>query len=749
MHFKSFLLTGICLISISHFLLAQVAPFERQENIPVQKEEVLLKHAWVGGLNNPQFSGIDFNDDGVEDLFVFDKAGNHILTFLNNGTPNQVDYTFAPQYASYFPEGLHDWVVLVDYTQDGLPDIFTFNITSPSIHKATRNIDGSISYTLVAERLLYQGLSGVINILGSSIDIPGFADINGDGDIDVLAFDFGGNYVEYFENQSQELTSTPDDTIWFERITKCWGHFRENNDDNGITLDNCGEFIASDAPSSQIANQAVHSGSSMLIWDLDNDADKDIILGDVSFPNLVKITNAGTPMEATTFLYDANFPMYDTPVNLPIFPAAFAIDVNNDGLKDMLVAPSERNSISTQQVWHYQNIGNEEEVLLAHQQTDFLLGDMMDAGVRSYPLWVDYNRDGLLDILVGNYGYYNFETELYEAAFQLYENTGTTTNPRFNWITDDYQNLKSNGHVGLCPSLVDFDNDGDLDLIAGTEIGNILYFENIAPTDAPIQWTNSPDTLIALPFENALTPCVYDVDGDGQLDLVVGEKSGKLNYVRNNSTTSSTLSFELIDNFWGGVDVKELGTPFGYSAPYIYDFTNTDGTTQAYLFVQADNGKIHVFTDLDQSTFTLVSNNFSNINEGGRGGLALADINGDGAAEMLVGNYRGGLSFFTQQTIDVMDNVEELEAGNLNAKGVKIYPNPARDIIYWELPSSSKTNNYKGQLLDVKGRVLQEIEKHKIKGQMDISSMRTGIYFLRFFSGDRTPIAIKKILILK
>ncbi len=84
-----------------------------------------LEYPWVGGLNSPQFGKIDINLDGRKDLVIFDRQGNRILPFINNGIPDSVSYTFHPELASLFPP-LHDWVYFYDYDCDGKEDIFTY-----------------------------------------------------------------------------------------------------------------------------------------------------------------------------------------------------------------------------------------------------------------------------------------------------------------------------------------------------------------------------------------------------------------------------------------------------------------------------------------------------------------------------------------------------------------------------------------------------------------------------------------------
>ena len=97
--------------------------FEQQINVSVIKDNVELKNPWSGGLNFCQFSKIDLNLDGIEDLFVFDKSGKNgtqngakISTFLFNNFSNE--FIFSHEYSSSFPE-LRDWVLLIDFDLDG------------------------------------------------------------------------------------------------------------------------------------------------------------------------------------------------------------------------------------------------------------------------------------------------------------------------------------------------------------------------------------------------------------------------------------------------------------------------------------------------------------------------------------------------------------------------------------------------------------------------------------------------------
>ena len=87
-------------------------------------------YAFVGGLIAPQFSNMDFNEDGLQDLFIFDRNSNSIITLLKKNGKGNFEYEYAPQYQEMFP-ALSQWALLYDYNQDGIEDIFTSSTIYP------------------------------------------------------------------------------------------------------------------------------------------------------------------------------------------------------------------------------------------------------------------------------------------------------------------------------------------------------------------------------------------------------------------------------------------------------------------------------------------------------------------------------------------------------------------------------------------------------------------------------------------
>lgn len=80
-----------------------------------------LPNAFAGGLNASQFSKIRLNDDEREDLVVFDRASSKVSTFLAQADGS---FRYDPSYEVAFPAA-YNWLLLVDYDNDGKRDLFT------------------------------------------------------------------------------------------------------------------------------------------------------------------------------------------------------------------------------------------------------------------------------------------------------------------------------------------------------------------------------------------------------------------------------------------------------------------------------------------------------------------------------------------------------------------------------------------------------------------------------------------------
>jgi len=462
--------------------------FQRYDGYQVNVNSNPLVYPWAGGLNFIQASNIDLNLDGINDMVLFDRSGNKLKTFIRNASTSNVNYTYAPQYQNKFPE-MEEWVLLHDYNCDGKADIFTFSNHSGAfgirVYKNISSTVGGLQFTL-AKNLIqskYYPNQNPIGLYVSRVDIPALADIDNDGDTDIVTFVIGGGFLEYHKNKSKELYGTCDSLV-FEVKNHCWGYASENPFNNQFKLyDICSSNVSNPEMQKYEGNTKEAQrdpGSCSLCIDIDGDGDKDYIAGDIGFKNLTMLTNGGTTTSSSFVNVDYAFPSNNSstlPVNLSIFPCGYYVDVNNDGKKDLLVSPNytliAENATS---MVYYENSGANNFPVFTYKQNNLFQDNMIEVGEGAYPALFDYDNDGLKDLFIGNYGYY--ATPVYSNKIAYFKNSGTATVPKFDLITNDFNNMSNLGYANMIPTFGDLDGDGDGDMIIGEQNGYLHYFKN-------------------------------------------------------------------------------------------------------------------------------------------------------------------------------------------------------------------------------------------------------------------------------
>jgi len=178
----------------------------------------------------------------------------------------------------------------------------------------------------------------------------------------------------------------------------------------------------------RINNNGKHSGSTLLTFDVDSNNTKDLVLGDVSYDNFILLTNNDTSTNFTSSsitVQDTAFPANNVnsiATHLPLFPAGFYLDVNNDGIKDLIASPNcYVGCKNSNNVWYYKNTNANNKPNFNLVTTGFLQEGMIDVGEGSHPVFFDYNADGLLDIVVGNHYEFDLTTSTgYKSSLYLY-----------------------------------------------------------------------------------------------------------------------------------------------------------------------------------------------------------------------------------------------------------------------------------------------------------------------------------------
>ncbi len=715
-------------------------------NIPFKNQNgEIITDALTGGLNNPQFSEIDLDNNGIQDLFIFDKTGNVILTFINNGTAGEVDYHFAPEYISKFPATIKEWCLLRDYNNDGIIDIFSYSstpgIAGIDVHKGTLGAEG-LSFELVQNfnndynLLSYPWINNLeLEIYVSRDDIPTIADIDFDGDLDILTFSLVGDKMEYYKNQSVEL-GYGSDSLFFEFVDNCWGLFIESGTSSTIQLstteNQCADLNESGG---------LHAGSTSVCWDDDGDGDNELLIGDITSTKLSFLQSSSTGINDAPWMdiLDDNFPNNDVPVNMTAFPAPFVLDVNNDGRKDILVAPNDAGgSMNRNVVWWYKNTTTSGAGNYEYQQSDFLIENMIDFGQGTKPAFFDYNADGLLDIVVGTDGYF-ITPGTFDARLVLFENVGTMTSPEFQLIDDDWLNFSQYSDRNLAPAFGDLDNDGDKDLLVAQNDGKLFFLENTGGDNAAIFNTIIPEYK-GISGGQECVPSIADLDGDGLQDIITGYKQGRMAFFKNIGSSNApdfnpdrTMSPN-IDGL-GNVNVLIENDPRGYASPKVFSF---DDNLEYRIISGSYFSNLHVFSNIMgnlNGDFTIESNQYASIHEGQETALDIADIDGDNYLDIIVGNYRGGLSFYKT---DFKVSTVSIEEPQTNIS-YQIIPNPTNGFV--EIKVDNPNTEVKIGIMDITGRWLIDMKKGKL---LNISNLPNGVYMVAF-ELDATKV-VKKLI---
>jgi len=710
---------------IIHSLYGQNTVY--RDTIPVFEANKSLTMPWAGGINFASFSQIDLNFDGKLDIMTFDKicsSGGKLKAYLNIGTAGISKYQYAPNYQFPFVES---WTFFVDYDRDGQADLFTYTNGGIKVFK-NNSTPSNLKFDLMSSLLLSDygnvGAPSIANIYSSSVGMPVFSDIDNDGDIDVLAF--FGTTLEYHKNMSQELYKHSDSLV-FKMVDGCWGNIIESNCE--LSLNQCPARLMNELTIQQRINKTLHAGSCIMCFDRNGDGDKDLLMGDISCDIVLFAENDGTPLKAhigdTTKLFP-NYPNKASAIQIKLnsFPCTYYLDVDNDGYKDLVASPNAiSGSENFESVWYYKNTSTTPTVNFVFQKKNFLQEDMIDLGEGAYPVLFDADSDGKKDLIVGNLGYYATNTNKSKLAY--YKNIGTQASPSFSLITRDYQNLSSFGLYSMAPTFGDLDGDGDLDLMIGDYGGNVNYFENTAPKGSPAQFNKIIKKFSSIDVGNIAFPQLYDVNKNGTLDLIIGSLNGRLAYYSNVGTpTNAQFDSDPTGLLFGSVDVRQT-SPYqsstGYSMPFMF---NEGGKTK--LIVGSEIGRMYLYDNIDGNLagkFNRVDTNFFLINEGPRCAPFYEDITNDGKRDLFVGNHAGGLSFFNSTKII---GIEDL----FKDDNVKIYPNPASE----EITISINDNNFSEiqvTCLDVFAKTILEFSTFNKNISINISKFNKGVYFLQ------------------
>jgi hypothetical protein len=319
-----------------------------------------------------------------------------------------------------------------------------------------------------------------------------------------------------------------------------------------------------------------------------------------------------------------------------------------------------------------------------------------------------------------------FSSNVKKNHLFYYKNIGSKSSPRFVLENGDYLGLSSKIPFSTSLTLAtgDIESDGDSDLVIADGNGEVYMFANSGGVNKPVNFSNA-----AFPYMNIMAgqqakPQIYDVDGDGMNDLLFGKQNNDIVFFKNFGVKGMSAAFgasPTVRNF--GSVFKGSDFNLWNSSPKLFK----DDKNEEYALIGFEDGRISLFKRKKNSTtdsLILIQSNYENLYLGSKATIDVTDLNQDGKADILVGNFRGGLTVFN--TTIALKNATA--ANELEINSLSIYPNPAHNTL--TINSPLKLAFVISNLLGVaiKSGDLQPNET------IDISTLSKGLYQITFKS---------------
>ena len=550
-------------------------------------------HPFLGGLNVPRPQFVDIDGDGDADLFVQERT-DEVMFFENTGSPGAPELTWRTD--RYRDLSVGEWFRFADMDQDGDPDLLA---EEPFSHIRYYRNTGSAtqpSFELATDTL--RAVSGE-PIFSDRQNIPNVTDIDCNNRLDVFIGRLDGTVMRYEAAEDASAGGVPR----FELITERF---------EGI------EIVG------QIGT--LHGANTLTFADIDGDGDEDLFWGDFFEPSLLLIENTGSCESPRLQSEPLPFPLSD-PISTSGYNAPTLADWGQDGTLDLFVgvlggAYSANTTLADN--FHFYERGD--DGAFRHRTARFVYS--IDAGSESIPAVGDLDGDGTDDLLLAN----KIDPDSTSTSLVYrFMNQGVAGEPMLQ--QEGLLNLPEGYHYA--PTLGDLDGDGRADLLLGTWKGTIAYYRS---TGDGFEAVNPQ--FVSLPRGSNSTPALGDIDADGDLDLFVGESDGTLNLFRNEGTPQEP-QFTLEAETFNDIDVGHRSAPA---------LTDVDGDGDLDLVIGSrDQGLVLYRNTGTASSPTFTPADSLQLSAPRLATPAFTDWDGDGDEDVITGGDSGGLWYFERR----------------------------------------------------------------------------------------------------
>ncbi|OFY33468.1 MAG: hypothetical protein A2W91_09825 [Bacteroidetes bacterium GWF2_38_335] len=338
----------------------------------------------------------------------------------------------------------------------------------------------------------------------------------------------------------------------------------------------------------------------------------------------------------------------------------------------------------------------------------------------------DYDLDGDADILSN--GVYGFDQIPYTSIFLNNEGFFTES-------TVEIEPL----NLGSC-DWGDYDQDGDLDICYNGVVGDVEVAPGLISKTYILRNDGGVYNNIEAPLPGLSRGDIawVDFDGDGDLDLSMKGLDYSCIYETEYIQSWTDIYFKMYENIDGSfveIPVTIPGTTLG--AIDWGDF-DADGDPDLLISGEVDTvsgwqflSRCAVYENIE-GTLTLLDTVIGKVQIARWG-----DYEGDGDLDFLTYGGIPKVRLFLNDMITDFENKEIL-------KEIIIYPNPAKDEIFVEIPDVHRKGRVSCELYDVNGRLIDSGYFDSTVRKIDIAGLNRGLYVIKIKS--YSGLVIEKIV---
>ncbi len=496
-------------------------------------------------------------------------------------------------------------------------------------------------------------------------------------------------------------------------ITSCVVDMNNDNLDDivGVNNNNLNIHYQTIGSTFNVVNIPVSGNSKMPTWsiaagDYNKDGYNDLILGDYNGLSLWRSANNGTSYTNVTpgqyiFCQRTNF-----------------VDLNNDGNLDVFSC----HDINPNVYYINDGAGNMTYYQSGTTPGAYMLG-ITQSGGNYASIWTDYDNDGDVDLFI---------SKCSGPPSELHRNDG-------NGVFTDISAL---AQINVTPvqswssAVADFDNDGDMDIIIGSNgsVGH-MFFRNDLDKSNNVEepFVNiTAGSGLDLDNTNSRDYIAYDFDNDGWIDFM--GSGNKIMFNKGNNTFEPT--------FYTSIGVGAVGD---LNNDGFLDIVN--GSTVRYA-VPNGNKWLKIATKGIQSNSNGIG---ARIEIYGAWGKQIRDVrSGEGFEYMSTLNTHFGIGQATiidqvvikwpSGVVDTFNNVtpnqmlvvtegSSLGTNSFDSFVFTVYPNPVKNIINININTTNPVEFNSAVIYDLNGRMVQQtVVENK---SVNVDALAKGTYILK------------------